>query len=227
MAAQHWLPLESNPEVLNGFAAKLRASPSHAFHDVFGLEAELLAMVPQPAIAVLLLFPPDQMREAKAEQLERLRAEAYAPEPGLFFMRQYVGNACGTIAAVHALLNNKNLVTAGSELGAFLEANAQLTPEERGANLARAEFVSAATAESAQGGQTAAPRVGEDVEHHFVVFVQHGGNVYELDGTKPFPIKHGPVLGGDLLATAAEVIKREFFAHAPDGQFNVMALAPA
>ena len=225
---QFWLPLESNPEVLNDFALKLRASPSHVFHDIFGLDAELLAMVPQPAVAVLLLFPSDEMSAAKAAQLERLRGEGYAPEPGLFFMRQFVGNACGTIATIHALCNNSFLLDPASDLGAFLEANLALDADARGANLARAGFISAATSESAQGGQTAAPEVGADVNHHFVAFVAHQGNVYELDGTKPWPINHGPVGEGGLLASAAEVIKKEYIEIiGADGLFNMMALAAA
>lgn len=224
---QFWLPLESNPEVLNDFARKLHASPSHVFHDVFGLDAELLMMVPQPAVAVLLLFPSDEMSAAKAAQLERLRGEGYAPEPGLFFMRQFVGNACGTIAAVHALCNNSFLVDPASDLGAFLETNRPVDADARGVNLARAAFISAATSESAEGGQTAAPEIGTDVNHHFIAFVAHNNNVYELDGTKPWPVNHGPVGEGGLLASAAEVIKREFIAHVPDGMFNVMALAVA
>jgi hypothetical protein len=40
-----WLPLESNPEVLNPFVHRLGLPPDWGFADVFGLDPELLCMV--------------------------------------------------------------------------------------------------------------------------------------------------------------------------------------
>jgi len=40
-----WLPLESNPEVLNPFVQRLGVSGDWGFADVFGLDPELLMMV--------------------------------------------------------------------------------------------------------------------------------------------------------------------------------------
>jgi ubiquitin carboxyl-terminal hydrolase L3 len=40
-----WLPLESNPDVLNPFVHRLGLPPDWGFADVFGLDPELLCMV--------------------------------------------------------------------------------------------------------------------------------------------------------------------------------------
>jgi ubiquitin carboxyl-terminal hydrolase L3 len=69
----NWVPLEANPEVLDSYAAKLGALdiPSvFRFADVFGLEDDLLAFIPQPVLGVLLLFPITAETEKIREQGE-------------------------------------------------------------------------------------------------------------------------------------------------------------
>ncbi|KAJ1619037.1 peptidase C12, ubiquitin carboxyl-terminal hydrolase, partial [Pavlovales sp. CCMP2436] len=105
-----WIPLESSPEVFNDFARRVGVGAGYAFTDVLGLDAELLAMLPQPCVAVLLLFPVS--RELARSESARVRAlggwDVRRRSPRVFFMKQYVGNACGTVAAMHALVNNRD-----------------------------------------------------------------------------------------------------------------------
>ena len=67
---ERWLPLESNPEVcflnewikawfqvMNLFLRKLGVPGVWAVQDVWGLEPDLLAMLPTPVLGIMLLFP--------------------------------------------------------------------------------------------------------------------------------------------------------------------------
>jgi ubiquitin carboxyl-terminal hydrolase L3 len=66
-----WVPLEANPDVLNSFAGKIGVDLEKfgfGFQDVYGLDVELLNMVPQPVLAVILLYP-------LTEELEKQRLQ--------------------------------------------------------------------------------------------------------------------------------------------------------
>ena len=52
--------------------------------------------------------------------------------------------------------------------------------------------------ELAQEGQTDA-NSGDQVNHHFTVFVNYNNELYELDGRKSYPVNHGATSADNLL----------------------------
>ena len=87
---------------------KLGLSPAFSFHDVFSIDdPDLLAFVPRPASALLLVFPVSQsyetfrMEEAKAKTEYEGKGLA---EPVIWY-KQTIRNACGLIGILHAVSN--------------------------------------------------------------------------------------------------------------------------
>lgn len=235
-----WLPLESNPDVLNPFVHRLGLPDDWGFNDVFGLDPDLLAMVPQPCVAVCLLFPSANITAPRAAELRARRtaeAAAAAPlPPGLFFVQQHdgIGNACGTIACLHA-------VAAGASAGAFalndgvlrsfLDAHGGASAAERGWALATEGALRELSDATAAAGETAGAGTDDAMDSHFISFVNVGGALYELDGRmtgedgEAFPVCHGPTSPETFLLDAARVIREDFMARDPDNlNFNITAL---
>lgn len=218
--AKHWLPLESNPDLMNKYITALGVSPEFCFHEVYGVEEELLCMVPQPVFAVLMLFPISEASEAHREKEEK---EHQSDAPGVYFMKQVIGNACGTIGLCHAIFNAEQAISPDGNkfFGMFLSKSRHMSPEERAVALEENDEIEIAH-------QEAAGEATSDVHHavndnlHFNCFVEVDGVLYELDGRKERPINHGPCT--NLLLDAARVA-RGFMARDPEEiRFNLVAL---
>ncbi|CAJ1345828.1 unnamed protein product [Effrenium voratum] len=184
-------------------------------------------MVPPERLAVTLLYQcSDNIRKFKEEQRRVIEANGQSLSPKLVYLKQYVGNACGTIACLHSIGNSSEAlgISPESPIGKFLETIKGKTPQDAGLALVDATDLHSASEASARGGQTAAPEAHADVDAHFICFVEKDGDLYELDGNKAFPINHGPT-DGDLLGTAGRVIKANFMDKDPESiNFNMMAL---
>lgn len=231
----HWVPLESNPDVLNEYAIKIGIKEiddsKYNFTDVYGLDPDILHFVPAPCLAVLLLFPiTEETEKLRKDEEERcLHANASDTKPP-YFLKQTIRNACGTIALLHVALNlySQNIVHASpaSFLQNFYIATKDLSPQERGIYLENtAVSLAEIHAHSAQQGQTAPPDAESDVDLHFVAFIEDHGRLYELDGRKSCPIDHGEVACGGLLNATARVVKQNFLEKVQSLNFSLIALA--
>ncbi|XP_045458736.1 ubiquitin carboxyl-terminal hydrolase-like [Melitaea cinxia] len=227
MATESLLPLESNPEVMNKFLQKLGVPSNWSIVDVIGLEPEMLSWVPKPVIAVTLLFPiSDAYEQHKRKEENDILSKGQEVSNNIFYMKQKIKNACGTVALVHGVANNLDKIQLNDgPLKGFLDETKGLDANDRGAIFVKSEGIINAHKELAQEGQTNTPNAEDPVNHHFITFVNKDGVLYELDGNKAFPINHGKTTPDSFLEDAVKVCK-EFMARDPEEvRFTVVALA--
>eukprot|EP01114_Cavostelium_apophysatum_P017900 TRINITY_DN5410_c0_g1_i1.p1 TRINITY_DN5410_c0_g1~~TRINITY_DN5410_c0_g1_i1.p1 ORF type:complete len:258 (-),score=34.26 TRINITY_DN5410_c0_g1_i1:28-732(-) len=226
-----WLPLESNPDVVNKYVQTLGVPVDKwQYFDVIGTDPELLQMVPKPVIAVLLLFPiTDTVVKGEKEEQDRIKEKGQNLSNKLWFMKQTIGNACGTIGVIHSLANNQDRISlAQGPLKEFFDQTASMDPALKATALEKADKLAEVHEENAKEGQTQAPSLEDDTNLHFVAFVEKEGQLYQLDGRKPYPINHGPVDSDTLLEDAVKVIQKDFIERDPDQvNFSMLALASA
>ncbi|URD78415.1 Ubiquitin carboxyl-terminal hydrolase, family 1 [Musa troglodytarum] len=220
---KRWLPLEANPDFIWGLGVPEGVAE---FNDVYGLGEELLDMVPKPVLAVLFLFP--YSKEAEAERISNQEKasgnEKKKPSENVYFLKQTVGNACGTIGVLHALGNASSHIKFIEEsfLDRFYKSTASLDPFERAAFLEKDREMEDAHSVAATAGDTEA---SSEVDEHYICFTCIDGELYELDGMKSQPISHGPSSPDSLLQDAAKVIKALMEKNPDSMNFNVMALS--
>jgi len=218
-----WLPLESNPQAMNDFAYNLGLDSQWAYTDVYGLDPELLSFLPRPVIALLLLFPVSENYERhRREEAELLGRKEQEISSSIFFVKQTISNACGTIGLLHSLANNYHTLGDGA-LKHFVDKARELDPLEKAKMLESNDELAKAADTCARSGQTATPNLEDEVDLHFICLVEKDGHLYELDGRKQFPINHGKC--EHFLTDGVKVIK-QFMERDPDNlRFTVIALA--
>lgn len=221
-SAKRWLPLEANPDVMNQFLWGLGVSPDEGeCFDVYGLDEELLEMVPKPVLAVLFLYP----ITPKSEE-ERIQQDSSVKESsdGVYFMKQTVGNACGTIGLLHAVGNitSEIKLVEGSYLDKFFKSTANMDPSERAVFLENDREMEVAHSVAATGGDTEA---SDNVDTHFICFTCVNGQLFELDGRRAGPILHGASSANTVLQDAAKVIQKIIQKNPDSINFNVIAIS--
>jgi ubiquitin carboxyl-terminal hydrolase L3 len=224
MSSERWLPIESNPTVMNSFLRKLGVSEEWEINDVYGLEDELLMMLPQPVLALLLLFPITDKYEEYAKELTAKSADASVSKK-VFYMKQTISNACGTVALLHSVGNNLDSIPLkDGALKEFIEASSSKTPEEIAETLEASDEICSSHDDAAREGQTSAPGREDCVDYHFVAFVRIDDDLYELDGRKEGPIVMGKTSKEGFMKDAAKACQ-EYMKRDPENiNFTVLAL---
>jgi ubiquitin carboxyl-terminal hydrolase L3 len=229
MAPGKWFPLESNPQLINNYVSKLGFDTSlYEFVDVFSTDDWALDMVPQPVAAVIMLYPLTEKQESFRDQ-DNIAADA---KDDVWFIKQRIGNACGTIGLLHSLLNAPEPLRAfrpDSWLQKFQQQCHNSMPPIQKAEILESDEKIADhhdEATSSTENQTSRGNIDDKVDTHFIALICRDGKLYELDGRKAGPVMHGPTTQATLLKDACQVVKK-FMQRDPDEmRFTILALAP-
>jgi len=205
--------------------------------EVFGTDPDLLMMVPQPVEAVLILYPlSDKSESVRDEQADALRAAHDLPTSysgddgkfvpkGLYWTKQVISNACGTIGLLHSVANTAAAFppVAGSFFERFLAKTAEQTPQERALALEDDDSIEEEHQSLASEGCSDANTEFND-NLHFVALITHNGRLYELDGRKIAPIDLGACAPEELLGKSAEYLSTLAAMKPGDLRFNMCAI---
>jgi ubiquitin carboxyl-terminal hydrolase L3 len=226
---QRWFPLESNPTLINKYIQNLGFDTSlYEFVDVFSTEDWALAMIPQPVAAVIMLYPLSEKQESCYEHDNLALAEM----DKVWFIKQRIGNACGTIGLLHALLNTPEPLRAfqpGSWLLDFQnDCPAPLDPITKAEKLEGDKKIATLhdKATSSEENQTDRGSLDDKLITHFVALVNVEDKLYELDGRKQGPVLHGSTSPTTLLQDACKVVKQFMDRDPEEVRFTILALVP-
>ncbi|KAA8627532.1 ubiquitin carboxyl-terminal hydrolase isozyme L3 [Pyrenophora tritici-repentis] len=234
---KRFIPLENNPDVMTGLVHKLGLSDKLAFQDVFSIDdPELLAFVPRPAHALLLVFPVSKTYEQFRVQEDKDKAEyeGHGPDEEVVWYKQTIGNACGLIGLLHSVSNGtaRAYIRPDSNLAKLVDDAIPLKPMERADLLYESQALESAHRDAASGGDTAAPAADSDVDLHYVCFIKSENNhLWELDGRRKGPLDRGALdPADDVLSEKAldlsvrSFLKREQEAGEGEIRFSLIAL---
>ena len=122
-----------------------------------------------------------------------MRGEFDRDFPG-FFAHQVVNNACATLAVLNAVGNIPALAV-GPQLREMLDFAAGMDPQMSGTVITSADWLreahNALSPPSAISVDDPSHKKTAEEAYHFVVYLPYMGSIYEFDGLKEFPIRHG------------------------------------
>lgn len=211
-------PLANDPVSLTDYASTIGLDlTTFQFAELFGYDEDVFAFIPKPIYSTLFLFP---VGKDDGPIETRYQEKVPLPQPIPWYTKQTVGNACGTIAVLHSILNNLDHlgVAKDSWLEKFILESADKTPEERAAMIEGNTDLIELHEETATDDTT--PLDDISFASHFIAFIIKDGNLWELDGRKPQPICHGP--SSDLLKDSVDIVKRDFLPHIEDIMYTSM-----
>lgn len=217
MGKLEWIPMESNPEVMNSFFRQVGVKPNINVVDILGFDDELLQMVEGKVEGILLCYPMVGQTCTTVDEEAKER---------LYFMRQTIRNACATMALLHLLANQcgDSDFEQDSSIREFIKESKQLEPEVKANKFESCDIIATAHEKASVEGQTEAPPASESVEYHFISIIHNNNIIYEMDGRKNGPINHGPTTTETFLKDAIQVVKKFVDINPANPNFSIQAV---
>ena len=172
-------------------------------------------MVRHPISAVIVLFPMTEKVARKRRQLHsdsvslmgKSDVDSTSSDEGVWYIKQRIRNACGTIAVLHALANTPSSIQdisirPSSWLHSFLQKYpASASPIDKANALENDTTIETFHEDATNDGQTSRGNIEDNIDMHFVTFVHVNGKLYELDGrVEQGAICHGKTSQEDLIS---------------------------
>ncbi|CAK5281402.1 unnamed protein product [Mycena citricolor] len=217
-----WQLTESDPGVFTELLKSLGVPC--IVDDLYSLDSDSLAAL-QPLHALIFLFK----WVSPSGEDSKIQGD-YDPDFSGFFAHQVVNNACATLAVMNALGNIPSLAC-GPQLTELLGFTTGMDAQTRGLVITGSDWLreyhnslSPPSAISLDG--LGLSKTSEDA-YHFVVYLPYMGSLYELDGLKQYPVRHGSYDedGEGWLKKARETIEGRIATY-PAGalEFSLLAL---
>lgn len=105
---KNFVPLENSPGVMTSLIQNLGVNQTLEFQDVFSVdEPDLLAIVPRPTHALMLIFPISDRYEKVRKEVDAVETPytGSGPDEPVMWYKQTINNACGLIALLHVASN--------------------------------------------------------------------------------------------------------------------------
>jgi len=171
------------------------------------------------------------LEEKRKEDEQKIAEAGPVPnDPTIFFIKQSIENACGTIGLLHAIINSNVVTDPVSAIAQFRDAGLEKLPVDRGTLLESTSIFADIHAEAASDGQSIIPP-DLDSDLHFTCFVACPASdgsgkqrLIELDGRRSCPMDRGECT--DLLQDAAKFILDYYVNQSSSMHFSLTALGP-
>ena len=192
------------------------------FQDLFAMEDWAYGMTEPPHVGVLVCIELNDNLKAKEEK--EPTPKELVPED-LFYSYQISKNACGSVGLYHILgnLGSEYSFRDGSVLDKYFKRN--LSDWKANAEAFHSDELLKSFHQNAVG-QTTLGGDQNEVFCHFIAFVEHKGQIWELDGRKKGPICHGTTTDESFLKDVGVVVQTEYVEPNPELKlFSLMTVA--